>query len=401
MEEKRRKILCINPGASRTGAPILFLDLLKWLRANTTFEITILYCSNGDLETEFSEYGETYFWNGWEQTEYLEKYYLYRFSKRVVIKFFRPVIKTFQDKLTDLFIQKEFDLIYANTVGACQVINILNEKINCPIILHVRELEIAIKQFSGIMEFHKSISAITHFISDSEAVKKNLVINHMIPTEKINTVYEYINYNELNKISDRKELLRSEILKELDIPEGSFVIGSSGTLDWRKAPDIMLLIAFELLIRRKEEIFFVWVGGDEKEIYYEKLIYDCNKMGLSKYVRFVGSKSNPVEYFTSFDLFLLCSREEPVGIVAMEASSLQIPVLYFESAGGINEFTEENGIAIPYLDIISAAEKILDLKKNPIMIKQLGESLRKNLPEYDIEVAGRKIVTIFNSNFKQ
>jgi glycosyltransferase involved in cell wall biosynthesis len=392
----KRKILCINPGASRTGAPLLFLSFIKYLTEKPDFEISILYCTKGDLENEFSRYGETFFWNGWDEAKNIEKYYFYRVFKRIYNKVFGSNSISFQEKLIENLSRKQFDLVYANTVASCEVINKLKKKFQCPFVLHVRELEIAITQFGGKEEFRSSIPLISHFISDSMAVRNNLIASHNITANRITTVYEYVNCADLYKTAAQKGFLRKEKRKELDIPDDAFVVGSSGTTDWRKSPDAMLQIAYDLIVRKNDVVYFIWVGGDCSGIEHQKLIYDCEKMGIIKYIRFTGNKVDPVDYFACFDLFLLCSREEPVGVVAMESAAFETPVIYFENAGGINEFTEDAGIPVPYLDTIAASQAIIKLMKDPSLRKKLGGALKNKLMNYDVHLAGAKMKKIFN-----
>ena len=54
------KILFISHAASRTGAPILLLQFLKWLKANSDVEFNILVSVPGPLLPEFEALAETY-----------------------------------------------------------------------------------------------------------------------------------------------------------------------------------------------------------------------------------------------------------------------------------------------------------------------------------------------------
>jgi hypothetical protein len=51
--EDRNKILFVGHRADRTGAPILLLHLLRWLRENTELCFELLLLKGGDLEPEF------------------------------------------------------------------------------------------------------------------------------------------------------------------------------------------------------------------------------------------------------------------------------------------------------------------------------------------------------------
>ncbi len=57
------KVLFISHDASRTGAPIVLLHLLKWVKYNTDVEFLILLKDGVELEDRFRVLGETNIWN--------------------------------------------------------------------------------------------------------------------------------------------------------------------------------------------------------------------------------------------------------------------------------------------------------------------------------------------------
>ena len=54
------KLLFISHEASRTGAPIVLLTFLKWLRKNTSHEIRIIMVRGGELSKEFNQCGKMF-----------------------------------------------------------------------------------------------------------------------------------------------------------------------------------------------------------------------------------------------------------------------------------------------------------------------------------------------------
>ena len=51
----KNKILFITHEASRTGAPMVILHLIKWLQTNSDYCIDLLSLKGGELSDEFSE----------------------------------------------------------------------------------------------------------------------------------------------------------------------------------------------------------------------------------------------------------------------------------------------------------------------------------------------------------
>ena len=57
------RILFISHDASRTGAPIVLLNLINWINKNTSKEIIILLKDTGPLLKEFQKIAPTFIWN--------------------------------------------------------------------------------------------------------------------------------------------------------------------------------------------------------------------------------------------------------------------------------------------------------------------------------------------------
>lgn len=398
VDHPKYKILFISPGASITGGPVLFLRMMDWLRNNASIEAVILTLGEGELMNEYLSFGKTFRWDFIPEHSKLEKHYLYRLLRRIAVKAGFVRKRNYQKELLISLGKENFDLIYANTVASFEMLFLVKSYIKCPVVSHIRELEISIKQFCGIELFNKVHPCINLFIADSEAVKQNLVINHGISEGKIRVVYEYIKLEEAEKIAATFNKDRIEKHKaQLGLPRDAFVVVSSGTTDWRKGADLFVRIAAKV-VRQTRMCYFIWVGGENSGLQYEKLMYDAQKTRIENNVRFLGIKKNPLEYFVLSDLFMLCSREEPVGVVALEAAALGKPVLCFEDAGGMPEFVRKGaGYVIPYLDVDAMADAILQLSKNDNTLKKLGNNARSLVKDNDISVAGPKILEILFS----
>ena len=51
------KILFVTHESTRTGAPLILLEFIKWLKGNSNFDIFILIVKAGILDDEFKKYG--------------------------------------------------------------------------------------------------------------------------------------------------------------------------------------------------------------------------------------------------------------------------------------------------------------------------------------------------------
>jgi glycosyltransferase involved in cell wall biosynthesis len=98
---------------------------------------------------------------------------------------------------------------------------------------------------------------------------------------------------------------------------------------------------------------------------------DLKKMGLFNHIEFIGSVINPQDYYKKMDIFLMTSREDPFPLVCIEIGMMGIPIVYFDKAIGTQEVLESaGGKKIPYLDLLSMSEAIIDYYYNPDRIKE-------------------------------
>jgi glycosyltransferase involved in cell wall biosynthesis len=383
------KVVFISHDASRTGAPIVLLHLLKWIKQNTELEFLILMGNGGELEDKFSSLGKAFVWNknfSTRRNKILN--ILNKFKILSTLKRLYPQLDH-QYSIHKKIRQFQPDLIYANTVVSTALGVELSKTYNTPLICHVHELEVAINRYFGKENFAAVRYKVDHYIAVSEAVKQNLLLNHSIPEAKLNKVNAFIPAVEYACGNQSGVKYR----KELSIPEEAIVVGGCGTIDWRKSPDLFIQVAG--LVKRKnpeKEIFFVWVGGDFSSVEYTQLLHDTEKLGL-KNVFILGQKEAPLEYFKMFDIFLLTSREDPYPLVCLEAAALSKPVLCFEGAGGMPEFVEkDSGFVAPFLDTAFMADKIIELAENKTLREQLGKNAcKKVIEQHDIAVSSSRI----------
>jgi glycosyltransferase involved in cell wall biosynthesis len=290
-------------------------------------------------------------------------------------------------------------LIYINSVASLPLFEEIRKHIQTKTILHVHELQMSILQFCSEKTLKKNIPYCNHFIVISKAVELNLKKQFDIPDNLLSLVYTFIDNKKSESLDsvNHREIKR----KQLGIPQDAFVVISSGTTDWRKGADLVVHIAKRVHSKTNVPIHFLWIGGDNTGLEFQKLYYDLIRLNLEKSVHFLGIKEVPLEYFAAADVFMLCSREEPVGIVALEAASLKKPVLCFDQAGGMPEFVEDDcGFILPYLDLDAMADHIIMLLNNRHLLNTLGENAARKVQRHDINIALKEIESIINSEIE-
>ena len=385
----KKKILFISHDALRTGAPIVLLHLLRWLKANVDIPFDILLGNGGELEQEFESLASVSVMN---KPVFNKKGLVEKISRRL-----RPQPVASQVYLSNLkkrFIQDNIGLIYSNTIANYEVLEFL-AALECPVISHVHELEYWIRR-TGLENFKRVQKHTHHYIACAEAVKKNLVLNHGIPENRVDIVHEFIP-TQLHDLSSESQA-RHQIRDQPNVPQEALIVGACGTTDWRKGPDLFIQLAHAVYQRQLETpVYFIWVGGESEGVRFYELWHDVKNVGLEKYIHFLGVRSNSLDYFKVFDVFALVSREDPFPLVCLEAASLGKPIVCFDgAAGGEKEFVEDDcGYVVPYLDIETMAHKVTELLRSTELRQRLGQRAAQKVRErHDLEVVAPKVLNI-------
>lgn len=378
------KILFISHDATRTGAPIVFLHQLKWLRENTGIEMCFLLLDGGPLIAEFEALGTTWLWK--VSTPPLT------FSQRVINRATGLFKKTssHRDLILKEMDEAQFDMVYTNTVASHEVGLLLKKRWNKPWISHVHEMPFSIRSFYANSLREEVISGIDRIISVSSACKRLLEDNFDLKNTPVDLVYECVPTSEIKKPLRSREDVRNSwgITNE-------FVVGGSGVMSWRKGID--LFIEISRIIDASTNVKFVWVGAIKKDV-VEGYRYECMQLGITPSIIFTDATSDPASYFQAFDAFALTSREDPFPLVALEAAALKKPIICFENSGGIPELIEhQGGAVVPYLDIQSFANQITLWASDKTNASIIGAAAYQEVQRYDVKNVAPQIHEIIMS----
>jgi glycosyltransferase involved in cell wall biosynthesis len=383
----RTRTLAVGHDAYRAGAQIVFLNILRWLREHRDDEISLVLASDGELLRDYERVLPTTVLPGAPRRAPSGAMALLPpgLAHRLQVKRKQPVALPCEPG--------SVDLIYANSLASARLAASLATELGCPVVCHVHELEMSIQRFTTASSLQEATRSIGRYIAVSRVVERNLVENHGIDPARIECIPPGIPIPEQVPAARR----RSRLEAELGIPPDAFVVGGCGTVDWRKAPDVFLLVAKAITRRAPERpVHFVWVGGEPREL--PMVEHDLERLGLRGIAHFVGPRPDPAPYFSLFDAFLLTSREDPFPLVCLEAASMAVPIVCFADAGGMPELVEDDaGFVVPYLDVEAAAERLLSLASSERTRTTLGRRAAAKVAERcSIDVVGPQIASVLD-----
>lgn len=340
----QEKFIVVSHDATNTGAPKTALSLLNALKARNKSCLTILL-RGGEQESKFSDYGPVINYNG------------------------QPL----RESLLKILLENKDVKVICNTVVSYQAAKFF-QSINLPVISLVHE-------FVSDGNFSKEMFTTLIGNSDQVIYPDDLVLqdalNNLPPVDasKIEIMPQGI-YDDTFPAGDRVEC-RTALLKELNIPEDSFIVLGCGIAQSRKGTDILVQTAKHIFSNMSaENLHFVWVGKTpEQDAVYQNCLNELSSLALLKSnFHFVGAHQKVDRFFLAADLFALPSRYDPFPGVVLEAMAANLPVVCFDGTTGVHKAFENKvgGFVCKHLDHVDMASKILSLYKNQELVHEMG-----------------------------
>lgn len=357
----KNKVLFISNDASLTGAPVMLLHLLKFIRETDLWEIHILLSRGGPLEEDFKNLGETRILKpaGYSNEKNMLKKAIMKMG--VSLKEWRLI-----------YFSPTYDFVFNNTITNGSLVQIFSKK-NIPVITFVHELENVISFFAKNGEAQKSFLYSSLFIAPSNIVRDNLLHSHQIPQEKILSLDYYFPGYDVVIPEQNKKIHTTSFLKKYEIPENKFLVFGMGTADLRKGFDYFIEIC-ALVTKNEPSIHFVWMGNYTDMLFERDMKNIIIDKKLEGRITVTGKVPFDKNNLMPANIFLLTSREDPYPLVILDAAFLQIPSIAFKGAGGAPEFIEgDAGWLIEDFSLIKFAEKIIHLKNNSTEIEIAGK----------------------------
>jgi len=379
------KILFIGHEASRSGAPILLLQLLQWLKRNSRWEFEILLKNGGPLEPDFAALAPTTVLK-----PSLAEKILGRLCEAAGWK--TPARFSFPARAVRFARRRKFNFIYVNTVAVAEAAAAVSA-LGLPLIWHIHELPFVIESFGAEPSFRAAGRHRCHYLAASESVKHGLLEKYAIPAEKIRVIHEFI--TPVPVAIEARIAIGKSVREELSLPAGAFIAGMCGTVEWRKGADWFVNTARNLATEFPgSEIYFVWIGAADSQQTQREIDHDIELSGLRGRVKFIGTKTDSQRYLAALNVFVLSSREDPFPLVMLEAAALSLPIVCFNQTGGGPEFVgHDAGLVVEYGDTPALAKSLVRLVGDPAWCARLGAAARQKLTgAYTVETQAPKIL---------
>jgi len=179
-----------------------------------------------------------------------------------------------------------------------------------------------------------------HVVAVSEATRQEILWMYNVPGDRASVVHNGISPDSFQVTVQADEVRRGYGIGPMDP-----VVLFCGRMVWQKGPDL-LVEAIPAILRHWGNAKFVFVGDGDMRGRCETR---ARQLGCGHAVRFLGHRGGDelVRLFAISDTVCVPSRNEPFGIVVLEAWAAGKPVVVTQ-CGGPNEFVwhEVNGLKI-------------------------------------------------------
>ena len=150
---------------------------------------------------------------------------------------------------------------------------------------------------------------------------------------------------------------RTDIRKELGIPESSFLVLSVGELNKNKNQQVIIRAIAEL---HDSQIHYILCGKGDQKNALEAL---ARKLGVTENIHFLGYRMDVVDICSQADVFAMPSKREGLPVASLEAMYCGLPLVN-SNIRGLSDVTEDGVSGYVYKpdDILGFAEGIRKIK---------------------------------------
>lgn len=357
----KRSVLVVSHDASRTGAPILSLNLVQLLAVH--YNVIVLLLGKGELIETF------------------------KLASAEVI--FEPEIRNNKD--ADQVISgicRRYNLQFA-------IVNSIESRVALPVLA-----SLFVPSISLLHEF-ASYTKPRHAFRDAFFWATETVFSTNLTLENALAEYPGLNRTSVKVfpqgrcvvpstdiVAGKLDIERSRLIQQMR-PSGksddAFIVMGAGSVQLRKGVDLFIECASRVVhAPGGNKCRFVWVGKGydiENDLGYSVYLADqIKRSGIEKHFVFTGETSEIELAYQLADVFLLSSRLDPFPNVAIDAMCNGLPVICFEKTTGIADFLIQNGVGdycvAPYLDTVALSEKIMAFVRSASLMKQVGDQCR-------------------------
>lgn len=363
IDASRKAVLVVSHEASRTGAPILSLNIARELQKR--FNVVALLLGGGDLASEFR----------WA-------------ASWVAVEAGARGSSVEADRMiAELCALHTFQFAIVNSIESRIVLKPLARS-SVPTVGLVHEFAAYTRPrdaFPFAAAWSTKIVFSTRITRDNALSEYPELVGQpwpILPQGRCDPLPIEIDSSiKVSEAARIKRLLRPDEGAE----HARVVIIGAGSVQYRKGVDLFLECAAHVIQSSGgRHCRFAWVGhgfDPERDMTYSiYLAEQIRRAGLEHHVTFVPETPQIDDVYGLADMLLLSSRLDPLPNVAIDAMFHGLPIVCFAEASGIADALVDSGLAdecvAPYQNAAEMARLVLNLAESPGRRAQIGKRLQ-------------------------
>lgn len=221
----------------------------------------------------------------------------------------------------------------------------------------------------------KSYQKAIHVVAVSEKTKKFIIEDFKIDKNKIQVIYNGINFEELDFLSLENT---PEFNKDL-----KHIVAVGRLSEAKNYP--LLLNSFSLLLKKHQKVHLHILGDGENKNVLQNLIKEKN---LDKHVTLYGFIKNPYPYMKNADCYVLSSKWEGFPNVLIEALYLNGHVVSTNCDTGPAEIINHgyDGLLTPVDNEVALAENIEKMLYDNDLRENVFKNSRNTIKRFDEKI---------------
>lgn len=294
-------------------------------------------------------------------------------------------------ELAALIRRRGFDVVHSHASISSRLAARLSGHCNIVVTRHTIGGELSNNPLKRALVAAAQVSLASRFIAISGAIRQRL-LDEGVPGHRIETIHNGV---DITLIEREASVLDIPLELEAACHGSSPVIGTLGRLSPEKGHEF-LVRAFAAVLREFPRAILVVVGqGDERDR-LERLAVE---LGVKEDVVFAGYRDNASACVNAFDLFVMPSLSEGLGLAMLEAMALRKPVIA-TNTGGIPEVVTDrvNGLLVPPGDPQALSRAIVEILRDRSLAARLAGAGRKTVEDrFDARSMADRTVGVYRS----
>ena len=301
---------------------------------------------------------------------------------------YAPYELNLTSKLVDVAIHEKLNILHVHyaiphasaAVNAKQILATYG--IHIPIVTTLHGTDITLlgkdKSFKPVIEY--AINQSDAVTAVSQNLKEETLLNFKIKDE-IKVIPNFIDMSLYKQ--EYNQVLRDKFAKK----EEAILVHISNFRKVKRVQDVVKI--FEKVNKQVPSKLFM-IGDGPERLKAEQL---CRKLGIAKHVRFLGKLKVIEKFLCIADVFVLPSKTESFGLVALEAMASKVAVISTNSGGlpevnidgetgYLSDVGDVNKMANDTIHLLKDADKLNQFKNNALAHAKTFD-LPNILPQYE------------------